>query len=276
MEKRVTTTLLDKSTDPHFASADPELLRIWDDLQRWQTDFCFPLELPTYYTSQSWLNANSVLDIGTGNGYYLARLMEKFPDKKYSGIDSSVEFIEIARREHRNKPAFFDCANLFEWTGQYDFVLMRLLLQHVPNIHEALDHAASLTGVGGSALIIDAWDAVRYFSPELPEFTAFFQAFRRHEVERGRNRDAAANIEQAVQNHPQWVVGAKSQILIPSSIPGNRELFRKTYRRVIDMLERAGEMKYDFDSVRRAWDQWCGLSASYTQVGLTLIQLDRQ
>jgi len=76
--------------DTKFDIRSKQLQRIWDELQRLQTDFCFDQELSAYYMCDYWLNdARSILDAGTGNGYFLNRIRELFPRKQYTGIDIS-------------------------------------------------------------------------------------------------------------------------------------------------------------------------------------------
>ena len=131
----------------------------------------------------------TVLDLGTGNGYYLRHLINRFPEKTYYGYDSSAEFIKVAKQEHGDVPSrSFSSADLFEVRQTADFVLMRLLLQHVQDVDAVLNHVASLTNIGGSALIVDAHDPFRYFHPPLPEFRDFFAAYTGNERQSGRDR----------------------------------------------------------------------------------------
>src|SRR5215471_10131953 len=152
--------MLEKKLDPHpdplFGTQKETILEIWDQMQRLQTDFALPQELTFYYTSPQWHVAKTVLDLGTGNGYYLKKIAARFPDKIYHGVDVSAELIAIAEREVGGENVSFSHRTLFDVKEPYDFVLMRLLLQHLDDIQAVLDHAAALTRPGGTALIIDA------------------------------------------------------------------------------------------------------------------------
>ena len=44
---------------------------------------------------------NRVLDIGCGEGYYIRKLKEKFPDKYFYGLDNSKDAIELAVKEDK-------------------------------------------------------------------------------------------------------------------------------------------------------------------------------
>jgi ubiquinone/menaquinone biosynthesis C-methylase UbiE len=261
--------------DPHFGTHSREILRIWDRMQRLQTDFAIAQELSFYYTSPQWHNARTVLDIGSGNGYYLRRIAARFPDKSYTGIDISSELVGIACRETCEKNVSIEESHLFDHDGTYDFVLMRLLLQHLEDIPAALDRVSQLTRRGGSALIIDANDAVRFFHPKLPQFTAFFAAYAEQERSAGRDRSVADRIEKTLTESTSWIFGDTLSLLIPSTVNGNLELFTQTYTLLVDLVREVGELTYDFDSVKEAWRRWSVLPDAYTQVGLNLIRIDR-
>jgi SAM-dependent methyltransferase len=265
----------DAVADPHFGTHQGVILRIWDQMQRVQTDFAIAQELSFYYTSPQWHEARTVLDIGSGNGYYLKQLSARFPDKSYTGIDISAELVDIANRESSSNDVSFTERHLFDHTGTYDFVLMRLLLQHLEDIPTALDHVSQLTRPGGSALIIDANDPVRFFYPMLPQFTAFFAAYAEQEGRAGRDRSVANRIEKALSTSSTWIYGDTLSLLIPSTINGNLELFTQTYTLLVDLVREVGEVTYDFESVKEAWRRWSALPDAYAQVGLNLIRLDR-
>ncbi len=264
-----------RGSDPLFCTSKRTILEIWDIMQRVQVDFAFAQELSFYYTSPEWHKAQTVLDVGTGNGYYLAKLANRFADKHYHGIDSSGELVAIASHEAHPPFVSFTACDLATMEGQYDFVLARLLLQHLDDIPCALDKFASLTRAGGSLLIIDSHDAYRFFSPDLPEFKEFFAAYTAHELVAGRNRKVSQQTDLAIAASSVWRKHATLDLLIPSTLAGNMDLFTKTYTLFIDLVEQAGEMNYDFAKVKESWIKWAMNPNAYTQVGLTLTQLKR-
>jgi SAM-dependent methyltransferase len=261
--------------DPLFQTHAPAILEIWDRMQRLQVDFCLAQELSFYYSAPEWHAAQSVLDLGTGNGYYLRRVAAYFPDKSYHGVDASAELIAIARRDAGVENVSFAHEDLFSVTNRYDFVLMRLLLQHQDDVRAVLDHVATLTESGGAALIIDSHDPLRFFYPELPEYTVFFAAYVEHERKAGRERCVTARVDEAIACSTKWRAAGAMQLLIPSTIPGNLELFSRTYTSLVDLVEQVGELRYDFAAVKEAWRRWSERPDAYTQVGLNLICIRR-
>jgi SAM-dependent methyltransferase len=265
---------LSDHADPLFKTKKPTILEIWDQIQRLQTDFAFAQELSCYYRTPQWHAAKRVLDLGTGNGYYLRKIAGYFPDKVYRGVDISAELIAIAQKEPKSENVSFSHSNLFDVREEADFVLMRLLLQHLSDVQAVLDHVAALVPSGGSALIIDAHDPFRFFHPELPEFTRFFAAYAEHERSTGRDRRVAKRVEQAIASSRVWKLGDTFQLLIPSTIPGNLDLFTRTYTLLVDLVDQTGELRYDFSTVKKAWRRWSERPDAYAQVGLNLTRID--
>ena len=181
---------------------DFTLGEIWSALQVIQADFCFGQEVSAYYTSPAWLAARTVLDVGTGNGHYLARLAGRFPDKQYLGIDVEADHIDVARRTVAQPSLRFERGDLYAATGRYDALLARLLFQHLTRVPEALDAVASLLRPGGVAVIIDAHDAARHFDPAPPEYLRFFRAYAANQATHGMSREAALHVPELVKGHP--------------------------------------------------------------------------
>ena len=248
---------------------------IWNRLLYLQAKLCINQELPTYYTCPQWEKARTVLDVGTGNGYYLRKISGRFPEKAYRGIDTSKELIEIARKDGREDAIQFLHCDLFDATGGYDFVIMRLLLQHLPDITKALGKVADIINADGSVLVIDAHDPTRFYMPDVPEFRRLFKTYAEFEARQGRDRAVASRLGELIEACPEWKLGRTIQLLIPSTIPGNMDLFRETYALAVDLIENHSEFQYDFAKVREAWRRWCELDGAYTQVGLTIIRIDR-
>jgi hypothetical protein len=89
------------------------------------------------------------------------------------------------------------------------------------------------------------------------------------------DRDVCEKIPELIARHPQLAVGSSIKLTIPSTISNNLSLFEQTYYLVILMLEADGKMKYDYDSVKKAWRNWCCIHPRYMQVGLRYIILNR-
>jgi len=249
---------------------------VWDLLQRAQADLTFFQDLGFFYSSSEWLAAKTVIDLGTGNGYYLSRLASHFPEKKYLGLDKSSELIQIAERDYSKDVIDFVCCDLFDASGIYEFATMRLLLQHLSDLDAVLSKVAQIIKPGGSALVIDSCDPLRYFYPPMPEFVRFFAAYTKAQEAMGLDRSVGGQIVEKVEVHPQWEFSAHHRLIVPSTIPGNMELFRRIYGLVIDVIERTDKVSFNYDKIRAELQWWCSQERAYTQVGVELVQLKRK
>lgn len=256
---------------PLFSSND-RIVEIWDRMQRLQTDFCYPSELPFYFCSKRWRKANCVLDAGTGNGYYLNKLSKFFPTKSYMGIDSSDPLIAIAEKIS-GKNIKFQCNAFLDLVGSFDAIIMRLFAQHVHDLAEVLETAKKLLAPGGVIVLIDAFDGARCYSPPLPEFVDFFSAYAKECKRRGLGRDVAQRVKTALGGVPGCKLEREWQVYISSASGSNLELFSETYALLIELIELTQFMPYDFDSVRAAWRAWCASEVAYTQVGLNIMEI---
>ena len=84
-----------------------------------------------------------VLDVGTGNGTFVARLAEDYPDIEFVGIDKRKPCVESCKKiTAKNFQAFhvdmFSRTTTFDFS-QYDGILMRYFLLHVDNAQKILE-----------------------------------------------------------------------------------------------------------------------------------------
>lgn len=264
------------ATPPDFWERQyDDLDDIWIELHRLQTDFCFESELGCYFRFPNWHRAETVADIGVGSGYYLYRLHSVFPNKQYTGIDINKTFIKHAQTNYGSSAIDFQSSDLFSYSGEFDFLIIRLVFQHLSNPNKVLDKIMDLLKPGGSAFIIDALDQYRFCYPEPIEYMRFFKAFTQHQLSHGMDRDICGKIPTLISQYPKLKNDKSIELTIPSTISNNLTLFEQTYYLVILMLEADGKMKYDYDNVKKAWRKWCLTDKKYMQVGLRYITLRR-
>jgi SAM-dependent methyltransferase len=228
--------------------------------------------------SDYWIDtARSVLDVGTGNGYFLRKLLAQFPNKDCTGIDISKEFIDIARTNLKNFPVHLLVQDYFTVTGVFDFVIMRLFWQHLPHdrLTEALNKLVEITKPGSSVLISDAFDEVRRFVPDLPEFRKVISAYTRQQRDIRRNRDIVNILLDWTHASDSWQVGRDIRLILPSSIPGYLHLYTRIYELWIELFECLGELDMDFSPAKEELRQWSKNPNVFTQAGLRVIRLDR-
>ena len=117
------------------------VLKSWDQIMKYQVDFSFPLELPTYMAVPAWHSADRVLDLGSGDGYYAKRLAEYFRRKSFSCIDIDDRVIGRGSSQclgpHQrpvkweNYDIEIEIANVLDYHGNFPVAIARLLVQHL-------------------------------------------------------------------------------------------------------------------------------------------------
>lgn len=115
--------------------ADPErysLSDLSDQILTMQTDYSWPKESECL-EKHGLKDARRVLDIGSGNGYFLCRMAERYPDKQFTGIEISEPFVERAFKTARemklsNVRFIHDKCPVQGIKEKFDFILARLTI----------------------------------------------------------------------------------------------------------------------------------------------------
>ncbi|UVL36125.1 trans-aconitate 2-methyltransferase [Pseudomonas sp. B21-041] len=97
--------------------------------------------------------ARTVVDIGCGPGNSTELLVQRYPGAKVSGLDSSADMIDAARK--RLPELQFEVAEIDKWAdaGPFDVIFANAVLQWVPDHATLLPALASKLSAGGSLAI---------------------------------------------------------------------------------------------------------------------------
>ncbi len=138
-----------------LSTAAPRAAADWDSLLAYQVDLAFPQELKFLVSLKAWRDATRVLDAGCGNGYYISRLHEFFPEKRYFGVDISQELVAIAARRHPDIAVTLADFTQYTPDRRFDLIVMRFLVQHLKDFGAILQAADRLLTPTGRLLIIE-------------------------------------------------------------------------------------------------------------------------
>lgn len=247
----------------------------WDRLMRLQVDFILPLELVYFFGSEDWSAARRVLDLGTGNGYYLSRLSDYFSSKHYTGLDINPEYISIASRElGKSLDAKFGVRSAFDLDpqqdGTFDFVIARALVQHLDDTDRFLDRSRGVLNPGGSLLIIDADDPARKFVPDLPLISNLFDEIRAVNRTRGHTREVAGLMNRNAEDHG-FRKTYEQRIIIPTTIRGHKELCYNIYISILNVIKEDYGIDLDYNLLREELQSWFEIPNSYAQTGVLMM-----
>jgi ubiquinone/menaquinone biosynthesis C-methylase UbiE len=133
----------------------------------------------------------SVLDLGCGPGYFVHRLANWLPKAVITALDLQESSLGYARSQLGNRATMIRASA--ERTGltseSFDFVLARLLFQHVPDPLAVAREAHRLLKCGGRVVVTDIDDELfGIVEPHIAELKPLMARYSRAQALRGGNR----------------------------------------------------------------------------------------
>jgi SAM-dependent methyltransferase len=258
-------------------TAAPRAAADWDSLLAYQVDLAFPQELKFLVSLNVWRDAAWVLDAGCGNGYYLSRLREFFPEKRYFGVDISPELVTIAARRHPDIAVTMTDFTKYAPDRRFDLIIMRFLVQHLKDFGAVLQAADRLLAPDGRLLIIESDLAASGHHPDLPALTDMLVTFARVSSEQGAIKPRLlTNADRLIrETNPRWSVEHQESIANPHVGPFGGSKLLAVYQLWIDLCERSNMFRFDFDRVRDELERWSRDSATFSNVALRMILMRR-
>jgi ubiquinone/menaquinone biosynthesis C-methylase UbiE len=125
----------------------------------------------------------AILDLGCGGGGMLGQLVAHFRPKLAVGVDLNREFLIRARTVA--PVARTDGARLSFRDSVFDFVLLRLVLRHVPSRMDVIQEAIRVVRPGGIVCAIDVDEGGTAFDPEPSRWPALKEALATSARRRG-------------------------------------------------------------------------------------------
>ncbi len=113
------------------------------------------------------IEARTVVDLGCGTGSLTARLAERWPDASVVGVDSSVEMIERARREHPELSWQLADISAWEPDGPVDIAFSNAALHWLDDHADVFPRLRSYLAEGGvlAVQMPDNWAAPTHHIP---------------------------------------------------------------------------------------------------------------
>ncbi|MFA5799980.1 MAG: class I SAM-dependent methyltransferase, partial [Candidatus Peribacteraceae bacterium] len=159
--------------------SDQQMVEVIDPQLKLQVDVPWPQEAECL-ESHGLAAAKSVLDIGTGNGYFLCRLAERYPDKEFVGVELNEVLVrcaraEIERRKLRNVTVLEARCPAEQVKAGFDFAFARLALYATPESGAILEWALARLNEGGRFAAIDLDFDRCYAFPASEAWTRMFK-----------------------------------------------------------------------------------------------------
>lgn len=238
----------------------------WADLLELQVNCFADGEISWLGNLAAWRRAERVLDVGCGQGSFVAALHEAFPAKRYVGIDVSERLIERAKA--RSRSVFFQVADLTEFRPEqpFDVVVMRFVLQHLPDLGSVLLACRRLLRPGGMLIVIEPSLAQSHNSPPTPRFVEMLTAFEAKRDGDGFLKARAAGLADEIDRIPGWTASTE---VIPVRTNGEKlDRVSALYERWIAMIEASAADPVGGHAVRGELADWRTTEGAASHIAL--------
>ncbi|MBI5300438.1 MAG: methyltransferase domain-containing protein [Deltaproteobacteria bacterium] len=164
-----------------------------DNQLRAQVDVAWPKEV-LCLEEHGLKNARNILDIGTGNAYFLLRLAKRYPEKMFTGIEVSEPLIRVAEeliKENQlpNVRLVKDRCPTDRVNADFDLITARLSLYLMPNREDVISWSYGLLSKGSRMIITDLMDFGVHTFPERKGWYKLFRAYAKRCGEQGADRN---------------------------------------------------------------------------------------
>ena len=202
------------------------------------------------------------LDCGTGPGRLLERLKDHFPSLKCTGLEMDPILVEAANLKVKNR-GFADCRVIqgtAEETGlpdnSFDFITMRLVLEHVPDPVLALDSLRKLLRPGGRILIIsnDFENHTRTWPP-VHELSDLYEAYRANRQQDQGDPCIGRRVPKLLASAGYAVIAQEIEVA-HNAITGDEAFFKAEGVGIPAQLVKDGFLEQDvFESMIQSWKE---------------------
>jgi len=240
--------------DSFATSTDAEIRRL-----NAQVDLFWPVESEALirFGLRDGIN---VLDCGCGPGRLLELIQRRFPSSKCSGIEIDPLLVETGR-QHLAASGLPHCTiqqGSAEQPGlplaNYDFIVMRLVLEHIPDPVAALRSVSSLLRPGGRlAVISNDFDFHLRTSPSVPELEQLYMAYRASRRKDGGDPCIGRRVPHLLIDSGLKLVGAEIEI-IHNALVGDGPFLKAEGAGIPAQLVKSGFLDTNvLDAMTRSW-----------------------
>jgi 2-polyprenyl-3-methyl-5-hydroxy-6-metoxy-1,4-benzoquinol methylase len=249
-------------------------IRVWDSLLTQQVALFAPSEIDHLSSLSSWQSARTVIDIGCGNGDYVAALQRAFPWPKFHGIDSSPGLIEIARQRHHINGITFHTGDVTRQSPNLiaDAIILRFVVQHLADPAAFFEHLRRHAHDRTMVVIIEPNFAKSSACPALARFSNLVARYE--ETCRARcNARTAVGDDQLLQSlyGGSWTLADTSTVVSrhQRAVWSEQDL-SGVFEGWISSLETSGAVDANYGAVRSELAEWMACSGQSADIALTV------
>jgi len=258
----------------------PSVNELWKQQLYYQWQVTRHNDISFLYNQASWLKAKHVLEVGCGTGHFLEHIASQFSDKLYKGVDIHPDVLRRgAFIRRRNPHVQLYRANLLwsqpKWKSSFDFVIARLVLQHLPSIDEFLARMSEVLKPRGTLLIYDANDTLMKWSPAVPSLESLLEKLSQSQKKAGVGRSWWNRIRSASGAHSFEIIHSTDIVFSSAGDEQKRALFRM-FNNLGPLVVKHFGLNVELRRYRRELLTWLNDPNSYGQFGMRAILLRKK
>jgi ubiquinone/menaquinone biosynthesis C-methylase UbiE len=215
----------------------------------------------------------SVVDLGCGPGHFTACLADWLPQATLIALDAKPEMLQLARKRLGDRvgqqitlaQAQAEATRLPADT--YDFVIARLLFQHLTDPLSAAQEAWRILKPGGKLVITDVDDGLfGVVEPRVPGLARVLTRYGEAQAQRGGNRRIGRSLVRLLRTAGFIQVDIES-IAIHSDEAGLAECFPQLDPAPLQSLVAAGHLsQQEYTVLREAYQAFLGTAEPFVLI----------
>ena len=231
-------------------------------------------ELKFFFASPAWEASKNVLEIGFGTTTPIGSQARYFPDKQYTQLAFGLDYHKSEGRFKSSISSIFS-----ELSGlpkrSFDFIILRLVLQHLPDSGLLMESLSNLLTPNGNILIIEAYDKLTRFVPAIPTLGVLYDKLSFFQSAKGGNRQGSEELESTATTYGFDVISSEK---VPSIVrlTEEKQVAAETMVLVTEFMERALSVRVDQEKLVEEFQAWSHDPTSWGQLGLHFLLLGKR
>lgn len=254
----------------YFSTCNTTIL--WEGLLRLQSTVTLKTDLEFFFNNKDFAGAQSILDFGCGPGDTIEFLNNYFPNKYYTGVDLSADYIQFANEKYGHfKNIKFVCDNIYNFQGaKFDCVILRLVIQHLADIESLFKQLKSLLTKNGTIIIIDSDDTLKKFSVSTPILERMYENLQTNQSVKGGSRQVIHHIGKDSNNFGYMEIDSQSKAVV-SFTSSEKENLMQMFCHASEIIKRKFKVEVDQEALYQELNNWRMAMHSYAQVGMKYV-----